>query len=180
MSNVHHPKHYNVGRFEVIDVIHDWNLGFNLGNTVKYIARAGHKSSSADLVIEDLEKALWYLNDEIARRKSAVPDDEPVLKAEPAAAHEPVEVHAPGPEEPAVSGEVTLYKVTLDDGLVTLLKRVCIYGEMPADRLSTVEQAGLAALEDLRLVRKAPYVQNEVTTWSVTDDGEAFLSDLSK
>lgn len=65
MSNVHHPRHYNAGKFEVIDVIHDWKLGFNLGNTVKYIARADHKGND----IEDLEKGLWYLSDEIAWRK---------------------------------------------------------------------------------------------------------------
>lgn len=63
-SIVHHPPHYNQGRFEVIDVIEDWKLGFHLGNTVKYIARAGHKGDR----IEDLRKALWYLEREINRR----------------------------------------------------------------------------------------------------------------
>ncbi len=62
---VNHPPHYNHGRFEVIDVIEDWNLSFNLGNTVKYIARADHKGSA----VEDLKKARWYLEREIARRE---------------------------------------------------------------------------------------------------------------
>lgn len=62
-KNVDHPKHYNVGKFEVIDVIEDWKLGFCLGNTVKYIARAGHKNPEAEL--EDLQKARWYLDREI-------------------------------------------------------------------------------------------------------------------
>lgn len=41
---VNHPSHYAEGReYEPIDVILDWGLGFNLGNTVKYISRAGRK-----------------------------------------------------------------------------------------------------------------------------------------
>lgn len=57
------PKHYNKGKFEAIDVIEDWKLNFNLGNTVKYISRAGHK----DDIIQDLKKSLWYLQREIDR-----------------------------------------------------------------------------------------------------------------
>lgn len=60
MDNINHPTHYNVGKIEVIDVIEDWNLSFHLGNSVKYIARAGHKDK--DKTIEDLKKAIWYLN----------------------------------------------------------------------------------------------------------------------
>lgn len=66
-ESVNHPKHYNTGKFEVIDVIEDWKLGFNLGNAVKYIARAGKKNPEKEL--EDLEKAAWYLNREIAGLK---------------------------------------------------------------------------------------------------------------
>ena len=62
---VNHPSHYNMGKYEAIDVIEDWELGFNLGNTVKYISRAGHKDK--DKVIEDLKKAAWYLDREIKR-----------------------------------------------------------------------------------------------------------------
>lgn len=65
IENVDHPYHYNFGTIEAIDVIEDWNLGFNLGNAVKYIARCDHKGSS----IEDLEKAAWYLQREIEMRK---------------------------------------------------------------------------------------------------------------
>ena len=60
---IDHPSHYNQGKFEAIDVIEDWKLNFNLGNTVKYISRAGHK----DNIIQDLKKSLWYLNREIDR-----------------------------------------------------------------------------------------------------------------
>lgn len=62
---VNHPSHYTQGKYEVIDVIEDWNLGFNLGNAVKYIGRAGHK----DNIIQDLEKAKWYIEREIKRLK---------------------------------------------------------------------------------------------------------------
>ncbi len=62
-SNVEHPKHYNAGSIEPIDVIEDWKLGFCLGNTVKYIARAEHKNNK----LEDLKKAQWYLDREIEK-----------------------------------------------------------------------------------------------------------------
>lgn len=61
---VNHPSHYAEGRrCEPIDVIEDWELGFNLGNVVKYIARAGRK----DDIVQDLEKAEFYLKREIKR-----------------------------------------------------------------------------------------------------------------
>lgn len=60
-----HPKHYNMGKYEVIDVIEDWKLGFNLGNVVKYLARADHKGAPT----ADLYKCLFYLNREIAHRE---------------------------------------------------------------------------------------------------------------
>ena len=62
-SMVNSPRHYNHGKLEVIDVIEDWNLGFNLGNVLKYIARAEHKGNRQ----EDLQKAKWYLSREIER-----------------------------------------------------------------------------------------------------------------
>jgi len=60
---INHPAHYNTGKIEVIVAIEDWKLGFNLGNTVKYVARAGKKNPNA--VLEDLRKAHWYLEREI-------------------------------------------------------------------------------------------------------------------
>lgn len=53
-----HPAHYTFGNIEVIDAIEDWDLGYHLGNVVKYIARAKHKGHE----LEDLKKAQWYLN----------------------------------------------------------------------------------------------------------------------
>lgn len=57
MSNVNNPKHYNLGRIEVIDAIEDWSMGFCDGNVIKYVARHRHKGKP----IEDLKKAKWYL-----------------------------------------------------------------------------------------------------------------------
>lgn len=64
-DKVDHPVHYNKGRYEVIDVIDDWGLGFNTGNVIKYIARAPHKEN----IVEDYEKAIWYLEREINKIK---------------------------------------------------------------------------------------------------------------
>lgn len=61
---VDHPSYYQ-GKIEVIDFIEDKHLGFNLGNCVKYISRAGKKNP--DKLIEDLKKARWYLDREISR-----------------------------------------------------------------------------------------------------------------
>ena len=65
---VNHPSHYRADTgVEAIDAIEAWGFGegFNLGNAVKYIARAGLKGDA----IQDLEKARWYIDREVARRK---------------------------------------------------------------------------------------------------------------
>ncbi len=59
-SLVNHPSHYQGKKFEVIDIIEDFGLGFNLGNAIKYILRAGKKGNKKD----DIEKAIWYLKRE--------------------------------------------------------------------------------------------------------------------
>lgn len=64
---VNHPSHYTDGKIEVIDFIEDKNLGFHLGNAVKYISRAGKKDPAK--TIEDLEKAVWYLERYIYKLK---------------------------------------------------------------------------------------------------------------
>jgi hypothetical protein len=62
-DNVNHPTHYKVGGIETIDFIEAKNLSYHLGNVVKYIARADSKGNRE----EDLLKARWYLNREIAK-----------------------------------------------------------------------------------------------------------------
>ena len=65
MSNVNHPDYYGGGLniYETIEIIDAWKLDFCLGNAVKYISRAGKKSKETE--IEDLEKAIWYINHKI-------------------------------------------------------------------------------------------------------------------
>jgi hypothetical protein len=75
-DDVHHPSHYNTGKIEVIEFIEDQRLGFNRGNAVKYIARAGKKDSNKE--VQDLEKAVWYLQREIELLKSARESRDPV------------------------------------------------------------------------------------------------------
>lgn len=57
---IDHPAHYSTGGVEAIDVIEAWDLGFHLGNVVKYVSRAGHKPGTD--AVEDLRKARWYLD----------------------------------------------------------------------------------------------------------------------
>ena len=66
MSDPVNPWHYRYGfsnGAEVIDITE--NLSFNAGNAVKYLARAGRKDPEKE--IEDLRKALWYVQREISR-----------------------------------------------------------------------------------------------------------------
>jgi hypothetical protein len=61
---VNQPPHYkSKGNIESIDVIESFELGFNLGNAVKYILRCNKKGNKK----QDLEKAIWYLNRELQK-----------------------------------------------------------------------------------------------------------------
>ena len=62
---VDHPSHYNQG-IETIDYIDSWEMNFNTGNVIKYVTRAGYKNDQ----LEDLKKAMWYLDREIQRLKN--------------------------------------------------------------------------------------------------------------
>lgn len=71
---VNHPSHYNKG-IEVIDIIESWGLNFSLGNAIKYILRAPHKSNQ----IEDLKKASWYIKREIEFLEKSCKEDEAIV-----------------------------------------------------------------------------------------------------
>ena len=64
-ERVNHPDHYNPGTYEAINVIEAYELNFNLGNSIKYILRAGRKKSdklsNKEKQIEDLKKAACYV-----------------------------------------------------------------------------------------------------------------------
>jgi hypothetical protein len=60
---VNHPDHYQgSGGMEVIDIIENYDLGFSLGNAIKYILRSNKKSNAK----QDLEKAIWYIRREMS------------------------------------------------------------------------------------------------------------------
>lgn len=68
---VNHPPHYTQHPSGVECIQITEHMGFNLGNAVKYIWRADLKMNEP---LEDLEKAVWYLQREIKKRKAAQPD----------------------------------------------------------------------------------------------------------
>ena len=65
MAETTSPVYYKRGSIEVWDFIRDQGFSFHLGNAIKYICRAGHKGSK----IEDLEKAIVYLQNELEHAK---------------------------------------------------------------------------------------------------------------
>lgn len=69
-AEINFPAHYTRGKIEPREVVEDWDLGFNLGNVLKYLARYRYKNRP----VEDLKKARKYLEFEIEkleRRESA-------------------------------------------------------------------------------------------------------------
>ena len=69
MSDPINPDHYKQHPSGVECVVIAEHFGFNIGNAIKYIWRAGLKSMSP---LEDLKKARWYLDREISRLSDAL------------------------------------------------------------------------------------------------------------
>ena len=65
-TNESGPKYYRRGSIQVWDFVRDQELNFHLGNVIKYVCRAGHKFDD----IDDLEKAIHYLKNEVEFRTS--------------------------------------------------------------------------------------------------------------
>ena len=65
-TNESGPQYYRLGSIQVWDFIRDQKLNFHLGNVIKYVCRAGHKFDD----IDDLEKAIHYLQNEVEFRTS--------------------------------------------------------------------------------------------------------------
>jgi hypothetical protein len=83
-GTVNHPRHYNAGKIECIEFIEDQQLGFHLGNSLKYLIRAGKKDPGNEAkYIEDLEKAIWYIRRriEIQKAKPKRPNEMPQVRA---------------------------------------------------------------------------------------------------
>lgn len=68
---VNHPKHYteHPSGIECIEITR--HMSFNLGNALKYVWRCDLKHDA----IEDLEKAIWYIKDELAERRKKIEGD---------------------------------------------------------------------------------------------------------
>ena len=73
-DKINHPKHYtsDPSGIECIEITRHRN--FNIGNALKYLWRAGLKEK--DTHIEDLKKAIWYIEDEIKRLEKREKDQE--------------------------------------------------------------------------------------------------------
>ena len=65
-TNNEGPQYYRRGSIQVWSFIRDQELNFHLGNVIKYVCRAGHKFDD----IDDLEKAIHYLKNEVEYRTS--------------------------------------------------------------------------------------------------------------
>lgn len=67
---VNHPSHYtsHPSGVEAIEITR--HMGFNLGNAMKYLWRNGLKDGQP--AVQDLEKAVWYIQDEIKRLKQSL------------------------------------------------------------------------------------------------------------
>ncbi len=65
-EKVNHPEHYQTGALEAIEVIEAFELNFSMGSAIKYILRAGKKPGEDS--VEDLQKAIWYLQREVDMR----------------------------------------------------------------------------------------------------------------
>ena len=66
MADTYGPQYYRRGATDVWDFIRDQGLNFHLGNAIKYICRAGYKDSK----IQDLEKAIHYLQNELEHEEN--------------------------------------------------------------------------------------------------------------
>jgi hypothetical protein len=157
---VDHPKHYNAGKFEVIDVIDDWKLGFAEGNAVKYIARAKHKNNE----LEDLKKARWYLDHAIKLLEPGVPVaemvDRPVVTRQPKIA--PV-----SPGEMICQLRITTNRTWED------LPKGTDWGEVIAGRQALRESVEIPLL--------AKYFQTSLAFWiAIRDNFNVYLKSIGR
>lgn len=76
---VNHPKHYNSHPSGIECITITRHMGFNLGNATKYIWRADEKGND----IQDIEKAIWYLQDELKLRRSREAMKKPPIGIKP-------------------------------------------------------------------------------------------------
>lgn len=135
------PAHYNRGGIEAIDVIHAWGLGFDLGNALKYIARAGYKPKGDDLEagrVEDLRKARTYIDLELRRLAG---DDDDTDPARPRPGLRRVPAPEPAPPVTEQNGKPPTSPVTPAADVVTEPEPL-EEGEWRCSRCDGVKRAG--------------------------------------
>ena len=123
---VHNPAHYKSGGIEVIDVIEAFDLNFRLANVIKYVLRAGRKGN----MLQDLQKAAWYLNREIDKLEEKAKAD----KVDDDAAHAKPVACAAKPESNRLDVDVTSRESLAKEALKTFL-------DMPIPQLGRLTTA---------------------------------------
>lgn len=156
---VDHPAHYGGADdpYEAIKVIEAWGLGFNLGNALKYLSRAGRKPGEARR--KDLAKAAWYLARDLAHEEASlvrhVAHEPPPPPAAPPPASPQVELRpfhvAPGDVVVELRGtmspSMTVEKVYADGAGVVVAETCWFIGS--ALRRGTCEIDRLAPASDV-------------------------------
>lgn len=134
---VRKPSHYVEGRkFEPKDVIRDWGLNFNLGNAVKYLARAGRKGD----IVEDLRKAQEYIQFELdALKKDAL---DALNKADAEDAMRYGAIHAK--EEKKEKGKPKMDDVKAQCGVIELV----VPKDMPMEEVIQMAIAKIMGVEE--------------------------------
>jgi hypothetical protein len=137
-ESVNHPQHYGGDSpYETIKVIEAWNLGFNLGNAVKYISRADKKGKA----VEDLHKAAWYVLRELAKSEG-LPE---TIYTDAIAARKPkhnqAELFKPNPSD---RGKCIACKMAIDapgNAMGRLVCKDCLDADVAVIGLKTVQDA---------------------------------------
>jgi hypothetical protein len=138
---VNHPAHYLTHRSGVECITITEHLNFCLGNAVKYIWRADAKGDA----INDLSKAVWYLEREITRRKALADMENARLIGVIADCLEK-DLVTKSASLPNLTGTVLAYAQAGDANRQYQMGKMCYYGDcMPEDKEQAVEWWTLAA-----------------------------------
>jgi hypothetical protein len=173
MSAVDHPQHYSdlpatcahcAAPIECIQVVR--HLSFDLGNAIKYIWREAGKNG-----IEDLSKAIWYLNDEINERQNSA-----VQQENSEASPQPARAFVDTPEGPQTTS-TTWMKSKTSDGAFTEFSsndnEVVKFGRKALREVIAAAYAnrqGTSAHERMNLL----WADRDISTTRRTDESDEF------
>jgi len=138
---VNHPSHYLTHHSGVECITITEHMSFTLGNAVKYIWRADAKGDA----INDLSKAVWYLEREITRRKALADMENARLLGVIADCLEK-DLVTKSDSSPNLTGNTLAYAQAGDANRQNQMAKMCYYGDgMPEDKEQAVEWWTLAA-----------------------------------